>query len=338
MFRLAQFGLGGLGTLMLSVIDEMDRVEVVAGVDPVEEPRERFESAYGATAYADHEALFGDRDDVDVVNVVSPHAVHFEQTMGALAAGCSVHVEKPMVTGVEDAAALVDAARDREEVVQVGYQRHFDPRFETLREIVADGTIGELGGVNCFLEQDWIEGQRGTWRTDPALSGGGQLYDSGSHLLDALLWVTDATPASVSADISYDAPGVDVHSSLSVRLDRDGTTVPASVFVTGDGPTGPDTREGIYLWGSEGSVELTDDGLVVHGSDGATTRDVSDPGFETLTEWKLDAFLDTVAGDRENPVPPATGLQVIGLTEAAYLADERGERVAVGELIADARA
>lgn len=335
MYRLAQFGLGGLGTVMLSVIEGMDDVEIVAGADPAPAARDRFESGYGGRAYEDHETLLAE-EDLDVVNVVSPHAVHFEQTMAALDAGLSVHVEKPMVTGLDDAAALTAAVEDREQVVQVGYQRHFDPRFERLREIVADH-IGELGGVNCFLEQDWIDGQTGTWRTDPALSGGGQLYDSGSHLLDALLWTTDATPQSVSADISYDAPGVDVHSSLSVTLDHDGRRVPASVFVTGDGPTGPETREGLYYWGSEGSAEFTDEGLLVRHGGETDRHDVSFPGFEALTERKIGAFLDAAAGERANPVPPATGLQVIGLTEAAYLADERGERVDVQALLDEAR-
>ena len=314
----------------------MDGVEIVAGADPSEAARDRFESGYGATAYPDHETLLAEEDDLDVVNVVSPHAVHFEQTTAALDAGLSVHVEKPIVTGVDDAVALTEAVAGRSAVVQVGYQRHFDPRFQRIREIV-DGRIGELGGVNCFLEQDWIDGQTGTWRTDPDLSGGGQLYDSGSHLLDALLWTTDAVPQSVSADIEYDAPGVDVHSSLSVALDRDGQHVPASVFVTGDGQTGPETREGLYFWGSEGSAEFTDDGLVVRHGGEVEHLDVSSPGFEALTERKLGAFLDAAAGERENPVPPTTGLEVIGLTEAAYLADERGERVDVRALIDEVR-
>lgn len=338
MHRLAQFGLGGLGSVLLDVIAELDRVEIVAGVDPSEDARNQFETEYDGVAYPDHETLLAAHDDLDVVNIVSPHSVHFEQAIAALEAGLSVHLEKPMVTTVEDAVALTEAARESEQVVQVGYQRHFDPHYETLREIVTQGTIGEIGGVNCFLEQNWIDEHSGTWRTDPALSGGGQLYDSGSHLLDALLWTTDSTPRTVSADIAYDEPGVDIHSSLSVALDRDGRRVPASVFVTGDGPTGPETREGLYLWGSEGSLEYTDDGITVRGTDGTSKRtDVTPLGFLPQNRRKLDAFIDTVAGERENPVPPETGLQVIGLTEAAYLADERGERVDVQALIDDAR-
>ena len=324
MVNLAQFGLGGLGTVMLSVIEETDRVEIVAGADPADEARERFEDDFGGRAYPDHETLLAEEDDLDVVNIVSPHTVHYEQTMAALDAGLSVHLEKPMVTGVEDAAALVGAVAERDEIVQVGYQRHFDPQFERLREIVTGGKIGALGGVN--------------WRTDPDLSGGGQLYDSGSHLLDALLWTTDSAPRSVSADISYDAPEVDDQASLSVTLDRDGRHVPASVFVTGDGPTGPETREGIYLWGGEGSAEYTSEGITVRGPDGSVEQpEVEELDFYALTERKLDAFLDAVAGERENPVPPATGLQVTGLTEAAYLADERGERVNVQSILEDAR-
>jgi len=337
MYRLAQFGLGGLGTVMLSVIEEMNRLEVVAGVDPEADARERFEETYDCPTYTSHEGLLAEHSDLDVVNIVSPHAAHYEQTMAALESGLSVHVEKPMVTGIEDAVALTEAAVDSDQTVQVGYQRHFDPRYETLREIVANDTIGELGGVNCFLEQNWIDGQDGSWRADPSLSGGGQLYDSGSHLLDALLWTTDGTPRSVSADISYDTPGVDVHSSLSVTLTRDGRSVPTTVFITGDGPSAPAPREGLYLWGSEGSVEYTESGITVHDEDGSRHVDVETPTFDELTERKLDAFLDTVAGKRENPVPPAAALDVIGLTEGAYLADERGERVDVQALLDEAR-
>lgn len=339
MTRLAQFGLGALGRHELDVFAALDDVEIVAGADPADETRETFEAEYDAVSYREYDALLADlADELDVVNVVTPHALHYEQTMAALEAGLSVHLEKPMVTDLEDAIRLTDAAADADATVQVGYQRHFDPRFRTMREIVTSGTIGEVAGANCFLEQDWIGPLSGTWRTNPSLSGGGQLYDSGSHLIDALLWTTDATPRSVGAVVEGNGHDVDVHSSLSLALERDGRSVPASVFVTGDGPTGPDTREGLYVWGTEGSVEYGLDGVTVHRKGGERTReDVEAHDVTKLTSRKLRAFVDAAAGRRTNPVPPETGRDVIAVTEAAYRANRGGETVDVQGLLEEAR-
>ena len=212
--------------------------------------------------------------------------------------------------------------------------RHFDPRFRSMREAIQSGVVGDVVGANCFLEQDWIRPVSGTWRTDPSLSGGGQLYDSGSHLIDALLWTTDARPRSVGAVVEADDNGVDVHSSLSLALERDGRSVPASVFITGDGPTGPDTREGLYVWGTEGSVEYGPDGVTVRRKDGGTThRDVPEYDYAELERRKLGAFVDAVSGERPSPIPPEAGLDVIAITEAAYRASEGGETVDVAEMV-----
>ena len=339
MIRLAQFGLGGLGRVELDAFAESDDVEIVAGADPVDDARDTFEEEYGATSYAAYEELLADLgDDLDAVNVVTPHALHFEQTMAALDAGLSVHLEKPMVTDLSHAVRLTEAATDADATVQIGYQRHFDPRFRTMREIIRSGTIGDVVGANCFLEQNWIGPLSGTWRTNPSLSGGGQLYDSGSHLLDALLWTTDTTPRSVGAIVEGNGHDVDVHSSLSLALESGGRSIPASVFVTGDGPTGPATREGLYVWGTEGSVEYGPDGITVRGKDGEVTQeDVSVYDFEELTRRKLGAFVEAVRDDRPNPVPPEVGLDVIAVTEAAYRASEDGETVDVQRLIQEAR-
>jgi predicted dehydrogenase len=339
MIRLAQFGLGGLGRVELDAFAGNDDVEIVAGADPVDEARETFEESYGATSYAASEDLLADlAADLDAVNVVTPHTLHYEQTMAALEAGLSVHLEKPMVTDLTHAIELTEAAVETDATVQVGYQRHFDPRFQAMREIIRSGTIGDVVGANGFLEQDWIGPLSGTWRTNPSLSGGGQLYDSGSHLLDALLWTTDSTPRTVGAIVEGDGHDVDVHSSLSMALERDGHSVPASVFVTGDGPTGPATREGLYVWGSEGSVEYGPDGITIRRKDGEVTmEDVSVQDFAELTRRKLGAFVEAVQGDRANPVPPEMGLDVIAVTEAAYRASEDGETVDVQQLIEEAR-
>jgi len=168
-------GLGGLGRTQLDAFTDLPGVEILAGADPVADARDSFARDFGARGYRSYEELLASHaNELDAVNVATPHALHFEQAMAALDAGLSVHLEKPMVTDLGDALRLTEAAAHADATVQVGYQRHFDPRFRAMRETVQSGAIGEVVGANCFLEQNWIRPVSGTWRTDPSLSGGGQ--------------------------------------------------------------------------------------------------------------------------------------------------------------------
>ncbi|WP_290810126.1 Gfo/Idh/MocA family protein [Halovivax sp.] len=334
----AAIGLGGLGQLELEVLSGLDDVELVAGADVSAAAREVFEREHDAPAYPDHEAMFDAHgDDLDLALIVTPHTLHYEQARACLEAGLHVYIEKPMVTDVADAVALLERADERELVVQVGYQRHFHPGFREVKRVIEDGRIGDLRAANAFIGQDWIGLHEDTWRVDPSLSGGGQLYDTGSHLLEALCWLTGAEPRSVSAEIEYASPGVDVDSALSLSLERDGRRIQAGVTVCGDGVE-LEPSEGYAIWGSGGrlvfdgeTVRLAERGATVYESvvEGGTD-------FASLTSAKLGNFLDSIDGEAEPAVPGTVGLRVTALTEAAYLADEEGRRVNVRGLIDEA--
>ncbi|RBI62531.1 gfo/Idh/MocA family oxidoreductase [halophilic archaeon] len=337
--RIGAIGLGGLGRIELGILDDVDGVRVVAGVDVSPEARESFESEYDAPAYADHEALLAEQaDELDAVTIVTPHTLHHEQAVACLAAGVDVFVEKPMVTDVDDAVDLVETADEHDGVLQVGYQRHFHPLFGELRRVVDEGRIGDVHMVNCYLGQDWIDVQRGTWRTNPDLSGGGQLYDSGSHLLDAVLWTTRTEPVSVAAVTDDRGEDVDVNSALAATLDRDGSRVTASVGVSADGDTAS-PEEGMVVWGTDGHVEYDGDRLRIVDADGeeSTVRPAEgSTAFEPLTRKKLTNFVRSVAGEEEPAVPGETGVRVTAMTEAAYEAAETGRTVDVQALLDDA--
>lgn len=337
---LGAIGLGGLGFIELNVLDEMDDVDVVAGADVDGEARSTFESKFGAQAYESHQAMLeAHAAGLDAVSIVTPHAFHHEQAMACLDAGLDVYLEKPMVTGTKNAVELADYADRHDRVVQVGYQRHFHPAFEEIRRVVASGRVGTVHMAACFLGQDWIDGVAGTWRADPELSGGGQLYDSGSHLLDALLWTTQGTPQTVAAMTEGHGHGVDVDSALSVELERDGGTMLASIGVTGDGTASGDPEEGLFLWGTDGRV--TYDGTTVtvaEQGDVEYAADVTDgTDFETLARRKLRNFVLAVRGTEAPAVPATAGLQITALTEAAYEAAEDGTTVDVQRRIDTAR-
>lgn len=330
-------GLGGLGQLELEVLSTLDGVEVVAGTDVSGDARAVFEREYDAPAYDDHEAMLAEHaGEMDVALIVTPHTLHYEQARACLEAGVHVYLEKPMVTDVADAVDLVSLANERELQVQVGYQRHFHPGFTEVKRLIDSGRIGDVHTVNAYLGQDWIGLQEGTWRVNPALSGGGQLYDTGSHLLDVLLWMAGATPKRVTAQMQFDRPRIDVNSALTIELGRDDGSDPilAGVTISGNG-VDLQPAEGYAIWGTEGRITFDGSRINLAEREAAIYESTIDTrtDFTSLTSAKLGNFLRSVAGEAEPAVPGEFGLQVTALTEAAYRADETGRRIDVQSVI-----
>jgi len=330
---LAAIGVGLLGRIECEIYESIEDVELVAGADVSPDARDAFEDEFGVPTYGDYETLLGQHAaELDAVSVVTPHTLHYEHASACLEQDLHVFLEKPLTTDLDDAIALVDESERRNLVLQVGYQRHFDPVFQEIKRVLDSERIGNVHMATCYLGQEWITDHDGSWRTNPALSGGGQLYDSGSHLIDTLLWTLDADPVDVTASIDHQGADVDVNSALTVTLDCDGQRVLSTIAVSGDG-TEPEPTEGLVIWGTAGSISYLDGTLRVAERDGVEyTADVEQADFETNTRAKLTAFVDAIRTDGRSPVPPEFGATVTALTEAAYEADESGERVTVPEI------
>ncbi len=327
-------GLGGLGMMQLDGIADLDDVEIVAGADVAGEAREAFENGFSAPAYEDYEAML-DEEDLDAVTIVTPHTLHYEQTVACLERDLHVLLEKPMVTETAEAVDVIRRAEERDLVLQIGYQRHLHPGYQAVRETLQSGHIGTVHMASCYLAQDWIQGQEGAWRTNPALSGGGQLIDSGSHLLDALLWTTDSEAKDVAAIMDYRDHEVDVNSALAATLDGPDGPITASIGISADG-TG--FEEGLLVWGTDGHLEFGGRRLAVFDGEGEPEIEEFDAGgYQEQTTRKVLAFLDTIRGERANPCPGEFGMRVTALTEAAYTAYQSGQTVDVSALVEDAR-
>ena len=274
--------------------------------------------------FTDYETML-DEATPDAVLLATPHALHYEQVLEAMDRDVDVLCEKPLATDLADAMDLADRAENSESLLMVGYQRHLNPAFVNARERLANGDAAPEF-VTAEITQRWIEGCGGTWRTDPDLSGGGFLYDTGSHIIDAICWTTQLTPEWVSAEMTYhdQAQRVDSRALVTIGFESGAT---ASVSLYGDAPA---VREHIHIWDDDGAV-------YIDGNEWAprTYREIDDRSTTTephLRDGDLEkgaAFIDAIVEGRDPPATAADALVVTAITEAAYESARTGERVAV---------
>ena len=176
--------------------------------------------------YTDWREMLG-RADLDAVVISTPHHLHAEQGLESLAQGLHVLMEKPLALTAADAWKLADTAEQADRILMVGYNRRFVGMWRTVKEVLDANGIGKLRQVNlqyALYRRTYWEGkippevhallqkvtgwpdefllemeQGQDWHANAVESGGGMFSNSGSHLVDLILWLSGAPPVDVVA-------------------------------------------------------------------------------------------------------------------------------------------
>jgi len=146
------------------------------------------------------------RDDIDVIDIVTPGDSHAEIAIAALDAGKHVLCEKPLANTVDEAERMADAAAraaQRGVFAMVGFTYRRVPAATLARDLVASGRIGEIRQVRASYLQDWLADAESpmTWRLDKSLAGSGALGDIGAHAIDLAQYITGDRLESVSGTL-----------------------------------------------------------------------------------------------------------------------------------------
>ena len=125
-------------------------------------------------------------EDIDVVDISVPNALHAEIALDALENGKHVICEKPLASDLASAAAMAAAAADVQLVAQVCFYYRLWPAISWARELIEQGAIGRLQHFRGWMLQDYAAdaGHDLGWRARPAEAGAGALGDLGSHIID----------------------------------------------------------------------------------------------------------------------------------------------------------
>jgi len=324
--RIGCIGTGGNTRAHLRRYSSIPEAEIVAFADPSKESLDRMAEEFpqfGALPQFDNHPDMLAQVEMDAVLISSPHTLHYQQGLDVLAAGKHLLLEKPMVCQTVRAKSLIQAAKEADRLLMISYQRHFQGPYLYIRDQLRSGALGEIQFVAALQSQNWLNLTVGKWRQKMSLSGGGQLNDSGSHLVDILLWTTGLRAEAVLGFTDNMGTEVDIDSATTIRFTNGAH---GTLSIIGNSPM---WWEEFSIWGTKGTL-LYRNGTVLQGSFGQSE-------MTEVTQFPDDStpdrnFVDAVLGRAEIQVPPECGLAVIELTEAIWRSAEEERIVKVSDL------
>ena len=201
--RIGFIGTGWIGRHRMEAMLAAGQVEAAAVADPADAAAEAARAlAPGALVAESFQDLLDMQ--LDGIVIATPNALHADQAIQALRAGCAVFCQKPLGRSAAESLAVVDAARASDRLLCVDLSYRFTDAMRRIREEARQGTLGRLFSADLTFHNAYGPGK--PWFYDGALSGGGCLIDLGVHLVDLALWMLDF-PEVVSASGALYAKG-----------------------------------------------------------------------------------------------------------------------------------
>ncbi|WP_347552843.1 Gfo/Idh/MocA family oxidoreductase [Pseudalkalibacillus hwajinpoensis] len=127
-----------------------------------------------------------ERDDIDVIDIVTPNDSHAEIAIAAAEAGKHIIIEKPLALNVEEAKRMYDAVKRNNVIHMVCYTYRFVPAVQYVKQLIDGGRLGRIYHFRANYLQDFIMDPNFPliWRLKKEIAGSGSLGDIGAHSID----------------------------------------------------------------------------------------------------------------------------------------------------------
>lgn len=267
------------------------------------------------------------RDDLDAVYISTPHSSHGEQALAVIEARLDLFLEKPMVTTVAEAKALIDARSRTNNTLVIAFNGALSPLVRDTHKRASAGEFGELVSVSASIWESWRSNYEGHWKQMPELSGGGFMFDTGAHMMNTVCLLVGSEFERVSAYMNNYGKPVDITCAVAARLEN-GALV--TFNAAGEGPKGCASHMTLFYskgivridaWGAWREIEI--DGKPV-------VREVAEAAHQ---ENPLKSFLAVRAGLEENPSTVENGLRFARLWDAIKASAARnGESIRIADI------
>jgi predicted dehydrogenase len=178
------------------------RCQVVAIADPNRALAEQAATDFGIPVIArDHTEVVG-RDDIDLVDVCTPSATHFDLSMAAIEAGKHVLCEKPVAFDYRETLRASATARARKLKTRLGFTFRFSPAMQYMKALIDDGFIGQPFIFNGYEQNSqWLDPSNPLRQVDPDADQSviqvSSLEGYGAPIIDLAMWFTGSPFAQV---------------------------------------------------------------------------------------------------------------------------------------------
>ena len=130
--RTGIIGIGHLGKLHASLYREVEQADLIGVYDLDLEKAKKIASELNIKSFDSLEDLFRD---IEAVNIVTPTVTHFELAKQALEANLHVFLEKPITSSEDEAEKIIELAREKQRILQVGHIERFNPAVLALSDV-----------------------------------------------------------------------------------------------------------------------------------------------------------------------------------------------------------
>jgi predicted dehydrogenase len=329
--RMAMVGCGGMARHHLKKIaQQLDTTHIAALCDPnpamFEQAGKLFEKAgldMPPTWQSLEKMLTDAGDQLDAAFIITPHAYHHDQTVACLEAGLDVLLEKPMAVNAREAQSLIEARDRTGRLLVVAFQGSLSPQVRMGEKLLRSGELGQILNISAVVWQNWKAMTTNTWRQNPALSGGGFMFDTGAHVLNTVSDLAGEDFVEVAAWFDNRNTEVDILAAAIGRLQSG-----ALVTLNGCGDTIKSCFSDIRVFCTEGILQTTmwGDYLNVQRAGRKKLRPIKVP--DSMGVWQQ--FLAVRDGTLANPCPPEIGLRMVQLWDALQESARQGGRPVVG--------
>lgn len=298
----------GMGANRAKVIASTKDAKLLAVCDLREDRAKAVAERHSCDWYLNYEKML-ERDDIDVIYVMTFSGLHAEHGIMAAKSGKHVISTKPLDVRVEKVDELINECASRGLKLVADFDVRYSAHSQTMRNAVLSCALGRI--ILAEARMKWFRAQAyydesGGWRGTWALDGGGSMSNQGIHLLDQLCWIMGDVK-SVYAELgvfNHDIEGEDMGMAiLNFANGAKGAIVGTTTF-----PTSP-------VWGLE-----------IHGDKGAVTSAAHGGGLQWY--WSEDKAVDPASLQVEPEVKTATEDMIRAIKEdrVPFVPGEEGRK------------
>jgi len=326
--RVAIMGLGSYGTRVANAMKACKKAKLVGVISGTPGKITDWQKNYGIPAkncynYENFDNI-KNNPDIDAVYVITPNALHKDQSIRVAKAGKHVICEKPMSVNAQDGIEMVEACKKANVKLLVGYRMHFEPK--TL-EIIRMRNEGEFGKVLFFQGLSGFRiGDPTQWRLNKQLAGGGAMMDIGIYSVNGARYMIGEEPTWVTAQETKTMPekfraGVDETIQFQLGFPSGAVASCLSTYTMNN-------LDRFFLDGEKGFAELqpaTNYGPIK----GRTHKGELTQLHVTHQTVQMDEMSDIIFQGKQ-PIVPVDGEEAVRdlkIMDAIYMAAKSGERV-----------